>query len=112
MDAIKVANLAIRFLLEICVLISIGYWGFKTGSGWLLKIVLGIGVPLLIVVIWAMFGAPKSSMRLEGLLYLLLEVIVFSSGVAALVLTRNYALVWVFAVVIIINRILLLVWRQ
>jgi hypothetical protein len=26
-------NLAVRFLLEICALTALGYWGFKTGNG-------------------------------------------------------------------------------
>ena len=38
-------NLGIRFLLELCLLTVVGYWGFKTGSGWFLKILLGIGTP-------------------------------------------------------------------
>jgi len=33
MDALKLVNLAIRFLLELCVLVAVGFWGFKTGSG-------------------------------------------------------------------------------
>jgi hypothetical protein len=112
MDALKSINVAIRFLLDICVLIAVGYWGFKTGSGWLLKILLGIGTPLLIAAIWGTFGAPKASMQLHGFMLMLLEVVVFGSGVAALYATKNYASAWGFAVIIIINRILMFVWKQ
>ena len=66
MDALKSINLAVRFLLELCVLAAVGYWGFKTSSGWFLKILLGIGAPLLIAVIWGMFGAPKANLQLHG----------------------------------------------
>jgi quinol-cytochrome oxidoreductase complex cytochrome b subunit len=66
MDAIKSLNVAVRFLLEICVLVSVGYWGFKTGSGWFLKILLGIGAPFLIAIIWGTFGAPKAANHLTG----------------------------------------------
>ena len=112
MDALKGINLAVRFLLEICVLICVGYWGFKTHTGWLLKILFGIGGPLLIAVIWGMFAAPKAAYQLQGLALLALEVVVFGSGVAALFLTNNNTLAWSFAVVVIINRILIFVWRQ
>jgi hypothetical protein len=112
MEAIKGLNVAIRFLLELCVLAAVGYWGFKTGSGWFLKILLGIGVPLLIAVIWGTFGAPKANMQLHGWMLVALEIIVFSSGVMALFATKNYSLAWTFAVIIVINRILMFVWKQ
>ncbi|MGD8406474.1 MAG: YrdB family protein [Anaerolineales bacterium] len=112
MEAIKGLNLAVRFLLELCVLAAVGYWGFKTGSGWFLKILLGIGVPLLIAVIWGTFGAPKANMQLHGLMLLVLEIIVFGSGAAALYASKNYSLAWGFAAIVIINRILMFVWGQ
>jgi hypothetical protein len=112
MDALKSLNVGIRFLLEICVLISVGYWGFKTNSGWVLKILLGIGAPLLIAVIWGAFGAPKAPYHLSGLALFALEVTVFGSGVAALFATKNFSLAWGLAAIAIINRILMFVWRQ
>ena len=112
MDTLKSINVAVRFLLELCVLISVGSWGFKTGSGWLLKILLGIGVPLLIAVIWGMFGAPKATYHLSGLTLLALEIVVFGSGVAVLYVTNNYSLAWGFAVIVIVNRVLMFVWKQ
>lgn len=112
MEALKGLNLAVRFLLEICVLAAAGHWGFKTGSGWFLKILLGIGMPLLIAIIWGTFGAPKANMQLHGLMLLVLEIIVFGSGVAALFAMKNYSLAWGFAAIVIVNRILMHVWGQ
>lgn len=112
MDALKGINLVVRFLLEIFVLISVGYWGFKTGLGWLLKLFFGIGLPLLIAVVWGMFGSPKASFHLQGFSLLVLEIIVFGSGVAAWVLAKNNVLAWVLALSLIINRVLIFIWRQ
>lgn len=112
MDALKLFNAGIRFLLELCMLAAVGYWGFKTGSGGLLKIVLGIGAPLLIATLWGMFAAPKAPYHLRGFLLIAFEVTVFGSGVAALAATKNYSLAWSFAVIVIINRILMFVWGQ
>jgi hypothetical protein len=112
MDALKGLNLAVRFLLELCVLATVGYWGFKTNSGWLPKILLGIGAPLIIAIIWGMFGAPKAANHLTGFSLLALELIVFGSGVAALWATKNYSLAWGFAAIVIVNRVLMLVWKQ
>jgi hypothetical protein len=112
MEAIKGLNVAIRFLLELCVLAAVGYWGFETGSGWFLKILLGIGVPLLIAVIWGTFGAPKANMQLHGWMLVALEIIVFGSDVMALFATKNNSLAWAFAVIVVINRVLIFTWGQ
>lgn len=112
MDTLKSINLAVRFLLELCVLASVGYWGFRTGSATLLKILLGIGSPLLIAVIWGMFGAPKANFQLQGSMLFVLEVVVFGSGVATLFATKNYSLAWGFMAIVIINRILMYTWDQ
>jgi hypothetical protein len=45
--AAKQTNLALAFLLEIGVLGALGIWGFRTGSGSLTHIGLGIGAPLI-----------------------------------------------------------------
>jgi phenylalanyl-tRNA synthetase beta chain len=47
---LKGANLVLRFLLELCALAALCYWGFKTGSVTLSKVGLGIGAPLLAAV--------------------------------------------------------------
>jgi len=112
MVGLKMTNLAIRFLLELCMLAAVGTWGFKTGSGWFLKILSGIGGPVLIAVIWGMFVSPKAAYRLNGLLLLALEAFLFGTGVAALYATRNYSLSWSYAAIVAINRILMLIWEQ
>jgi Protein of unknown function (DUF2568) len=77
-----------------------------------LKILLGVGAPLLSTIIWSLFGAPKAAYHLTGFRLLALEAVVFGSGVAALVATQNYSLAWGFATLVIINRILMFVWQQ
>jgi len=112
MNVLKSINLGVRFLLELCMLVAVGYWGFKTGSGWLLKIALGIGAPLSIAFIWGIFVAPKAAYPLHGFVLLALEAVLLGSGVAALYATENYSLAWGFAVIVIINRILIYAWGQ
>jgi hypothetical protein len=57
LELIKGATLALRFLLELCALGALGYWGFKTGGGALAKVGLGLGVPLVAAVVWGTFVA-------------------------------------------------------
>jgi hypothetical protein len=66
MDLIKSANLARRFLLELCALVAVGYWGVQTGRRLTLKLVRGIGGPLWLVALWATVVAPKAPVSLPG----------------------------------------------
>ncbi len=72
MSALKMLNLAVRFLLELCMYAAVGYWGFKTQNSWLMKIFLGIGLPVLIAVLWGTFLAPKATRPLSGASFLTL----------------------------------------
>ncbi|MFF2793661.1 YrdB family protein [Lysinibacillus xylanilyticus] len=107
-----VLNLVLRFLLEICVLMAYGYWGIQTGKGIFFKLLLGIGAPALFVVIWSLFGSPKATCPLNGALHFMLELVIFSLAVIALYATGQTQLAIVFAILIIINQILLSVFHQ
>jgi Protein of unknown function (DUF2568) len=108
-ELIKGANLALRFLLELCAL---GYWGFKTGSGLIAKIGLGIGAPLVAAVVWGTFVSPQAPVELPGLIVLLLQVLVFGLAAAALVATDHRTLALVFVVIVVVNAILMYLWGQ
>jgi hypothetical protein len=112
MQKLQTMNLALRFILELCALLAVGYWGFKTGSGFGLKIGFGIGVPLFMAIIWGAFGAPKAAVQLSAGLHLFLEFMIFGLPVVALLAAGNPRLAWVYAVIAVINRVLIYVWQQ
>jgi len=112
MNALKGTNLGVRFLLELGMLAAVGYWGFKTGSGWSLKILLGIGLPTLIAVIWGMFIAPKATYPLSGASYLTVELLLLALGSLALFASGKPGLAWIYTIVLVVNKILLIVWKQ
>jgi hypothetical protein len=112
MQMLQSINLALRFILELCALLAVGYWGFKTGSGFVMKMGLGIGVPLFMAVIWGTFGAPKAAVQLSAGLHLFLELIIFGLPVVAMLAAENPRLAWAYAVIAVINRVLMYVWRQ
>jgi hypothetical protein len=109
---LKTANIALRFLLELCVWAALGYWGFRTGNGIILRFSLGIVVPFIVAVVWGIFGAPKSSMVLVGGLHLLLELVLFGSATLALWVSGNASISLSFGLIAIINRVLMYVWGQ
>jgi hypothetical protein len=72
----------------------------------LLKLVLGVGAPLIAAVLWATLGAPAAQAKLSGGLHLALEVVIFGIASLALVKAEQPGLAGVFAAVFIVNRIL------
>ncbi len=112
MEAFKLLNLGIRFLLELCILIIFGYWGITTGSNVFMKSLLGIGSPILFAVVWGTFLAPKSSMRLDEPWLFLLELVLFALAAWALYSTGKVDLTVAFGGTYILNKILMIIWRQ
>jgi len=109
---LKVVNLGLAFLLELCVLAALAYWGFQVASDLPLKIVLGIGAPLVVAVIWGRYMAPTSKTRLSGSRYRLVKLIIFGVAAIALALAGQVTLAIIFAIVSVINQILLMAWNQ
>ena len=109
---LKQANLVLALLLELCVLAALAYWGFATGSTVPVKIVLGIGAPVVAIIIWAIWGAPRSRRRLQGISYWLLRIAFDAVGAIALYVANQHTWGVIFALVAALNCILGYMWRQ
>jgi hypothetical protein len=92
--------LAVKFLLELCALAALAYWGATTGPVWL-NVVLGIGLPLLVALVWGRWAAPRSAHRLPDTPRLALELGVFAAAAAALIAAGASVPAVVFAVVVV-----------
>ena len=112
MEIIKYANLALRFLLELCALAAIGLWGFQIGQGTLMKFGLGIGAPLLAAVVWGAFVSPRAAVPVPLAVWLLLQALIFGLAIAGLIATGHQTLAWIFVLAVVINSILLYLWRD
>ena len=111
-ETLKVINAGLAFLLELAMLTALGYWGFYGDKSVLTKWLLGIGLPLLTAVVWGMFLAPKAVYRLNGMSGNLLSLILFLLAATALFDTQHPALAIIFALTALVNRVLILLWRQ
>jgi hypothetical protein len=109
MDILKMLNVLLRFLLELCMLAAAGYWGFKTGSGWAMKAILGIG---LLAVLWGIFVAPKAVYPLHGAAHLALGFVLLASGAVALFASGRADLGWAYAIGLLANQMLLILWKE
>lgn len=110
-DPGKTANLAVRFLLELCALGVLGYWSFVVEGNPVAKLALGLGAPLLAAVVWGMFVAPKAAVSLDMPLRLVPEALVFGSAVAALFATGHPVPAVCLAMLATVNRALVLAWE-
>jgi hypothetical protein len=108
----RYANLALRFGLELAGLAAFGYWGFVVGDGLRLKVLLGLGVPVVAAVLWGVFASPKAAVPLPEAAKLAFEIVWFGAAAAGLAYAGRPWFAVVFAALYVVNRILLYVWRQ
>lgn len=54
--------MVVGFLLEVAMVAALCFWGFMHPYPW--NVVLGMGVPAVVVVLWGIFMAPKAVRRL------------------------------------------------
>jgi hypothetical protein len=88
LSAVKGANLALRFLLELCALAA----------------------PLAFATVWGLFLAPKASRRVELPGRWLLELAVLGAAVVALVAAGSPLPAVLLGVIAILNAVLLHAW--
>jgi hypothetical protein len=111
-ETLKAINAGLAFFLELAMLAAFGYWGFYGDKSLFVKWTLGIGLPVLTAVVWGMFLAPRAAYRLNSINGNLLSLILFLLAAAALFYTQHTLLAIVFASIAVVNRALILIWKQ
>ncbi len=106
----RLANLGLRFLLELALLAALCAWGLSYDGVW--ELVLGLGAPITAAAIWGRFVAPKAKQRLRDPWRLALELALFLAGVAALGLRGNDVLAALFAFLVLLSEWLRIRWDQ
>ncbi|WP_051251472.1 YrdB family protein [Paenibacillus harenae] len=101
-------NLALRFLLELVLLASLGNWGYHLGEGTLSKIVLAAGLPLATAIIWGLIISPKTRVALPIASVVLIEFLLVGTAAYGLIRLGFLVFAVVYATVHIANRLLLL----
>jgi hypothetical protein len=109
--AVKAANAAFRFALEMVTLAVFVWWGFATEDG-PAAILRGFGVALLTVAVWATFGAPNAPLRATPSVRLALLAVIYGWAVAALWTTDQRVLAAVLTVATVVNTSLLVALGQ
>ena len=107
LNLVKIISYSLRFLLEILLIASLCYCGFTQYSQPSLQFGLGILLPLMVVIFWTVYIAPKASHRLALAARLICEAIIFFGCLGLIYLSgfEQYALSLVF--IAIINSIII-----
>ena len=96
-------NEALAFLLELVAFGLMAWWGFTTGSGLAVHLLLGIGTPALAMVLWGLVAAPKARFRVPLPGVLLLKAAVFGGAAVCLAALGHTGWALAFAVVALVN---------
>ena len=104
-------NLGVRFLLELCALAAVGYWGWSQHRG-PLRALMAFGLPLLMAILWATLAVPGDPSRsgrapvpVPGVVRLLLELAVFAFAAWALHAAGSLVLAIVFAAIVVVHYV-------
>ncbi|MET8911803.1 YrdB family protein [Micromonospora sp. NPDC004551] len=76
----KALLLTLIFLLELALLAAAGWWGFTLDAGWPVRLLAGLGAPLVIAVVWGVFCSPRASVTLPAPAKLGVQAACFVTG--------------------------------
>lgn len=96
-------NEGLAFVFELIALVALGWWGFHLGPNTADHVLLGIGMPLLAIVLWGLFAAPRSVVRTPMIGVLSVKVVVFGGAAFGLWFSATHVLAIVFAVLVAVN---------
>jgi hypothetical protein len=99
----RVADLALRLLLELATLAALGVWGARAASTIPARVVLAVAAPLAVAVVWGTWVAPRAPRHLKDPARLVVELIILAATVAALSTSGYPVLAGAFAVVALAN---------
>ncbi|MEV5873628.1 YrdB family protein [Streptomyces sp. NPDC052101] len=106
------ANEVLAFALEIAALACLSWWGFGAGDALAPQVLLGVGTPLLAIVLWSLFAAPRARLRQRLPLVLVVKALVLGGGAAALYGAGHPVAAVTMAVVVVGNTALAEIFRR
>ncbi|GAA2057465.1 hypothetical protein GCM10009839_78640 [Catenulispora yoronensis] len=103
---LHVANEGLAFLLELVALVLLAVWGFRTGSNVAVHVLLGLGAPALMVVVWGAFAAPRARVQLPMAGVLAVKTVVFAAATIAGYAAGWHAFAIAFGIVAVLNMVI------
>ena len=94
------------FILELCALAALSYWGYVTGSG-ALAYVLAVLMPTLAALVWGLVASPRARVQLPAAPKTGVRLLVLLGSAIALAVAGSGVLAVVFGGVVIANTAVL-----
>ena len=107
MQAVKLANMGLRFVLEMCALGLLAFWGYHAAGETGVGVALGAGVALLFAAVWGLLASPKAPVSLPQLMKVGVQMTLLLLPAAALLHMGEPSVAGGFAVLIVGNAVLL-----
>ena len=98
-------NLALRAIMELGIVVGLGYWGYQTGTTPLAKFLMSIGVPSVVYALWG-FVDFRHAGRIAELLRLIQELGISGLAAIAIYLAGQPALGWALVFVSIVHHLM------
>ena len=89
MVLVRTANLTVAFLLELAMLVAFGLWGFDLDRSLPVRLLAGLGLPILVAGFWGAFLAPTSTRRIRMPWIALVKIVLYGLAAIALAATRH-----------------------
>jgi len=103
--ALKRVNPALRGVMELGIVLAIGYWGYRAGGNTLARGLLAFGAPLLVFGFWGLVDFRGSGVLAEPL-RLCQELALSGIAAVALYAAGQHALGWALGVLSIVHHAL------
>ncbi|MCP2030103.1 hypothetical protein L1277_000167 [Okibacterium sp. HSC-33S16] len=98
-------NDILRLFLELFAVVSLGIWGFLSWDlPW--NFVIGIGAPVVAILLWALFRSPKAVLSVDPYVKALIELLVMGAAALAWWDLGVPFVALVFAIVAVISGVL------
>ncbi|WP_022882585.1 YrdB family protein [Gryllotalpicola ginsengisoli] len=95
----------VRFLCEVFAIVSLGIWGFvQFPFGW--NIAVGLGAPVVAILLWALFRAPKAVLAVDPFVKAIVEIVVMGSAAFAWADMGQWIVAAVFAAVALVTGVI------
>jgi hypothetical protein len=109
---VKALNLGLAFVLELCLLAALAYWGFQLDAATVVRWLVAIAAPLVLALIWSRVAAPTARRRLAPTPLVVFKVVVFTLGAALLYSTGQHAPAILLEAAALVNLALAVLWGQ
>jgi hypothetical protein len=110
MTALRTANLAVKFLLELAALAALAVTGLSLDAPLLVRVAVAVLAPLAAAAVWGRWCAPRAHARLPIAPRIVVELAVLLGSAAGLALVGDVALAALLAGLVVVNLGLLSVF--